>query len=62
MKYKYETFDDWFDEVENYGGRFERFYEELHNAKDSVHLADLTTLWLRAAFDCGREKDYDENI
>jgi hypothetical protein len=51
---EYETFDDWFDEVENYGCRFERFYEELHNAKDSVRLADLTTVWLRAAFESAR--------
>jgi hypothetical protein len=51
---EYETFDDWFDEIENYGSRFERFYEDLHNAKDSVRLADLTTVWLRAAFESAR--------
>jgi hypothetical protein len=51
---EYKTFDHWFDETENYGSRFERFYEELHNAKNSVHLAELTTIWLRAAFESAR--------
>jgi hypothetical protein len=51
----YEKFEDWFDEVENYGGRFERFYEELHNAKDSAHLADIATKWLRTAFEMGKQ-------
>ena len=51
---EYPTFESWFDEVENYGARFERFYEELHNAKNSIHLAELTTIWLRAAFDSAR--------
>ena len=25
MKYEYEKFEDWFDEIENYGTRSERF-------------------------------------
>lgn len=59
MKYKYETFEDWFDEVENYGTRSERFLSVL---PDDIMLSDSMILWLRAAFDCGREKDYNENI
>ena len=58
MKYKYETFEDWFDEIENYGTRSERFLSTLPN---DIVLSDSMIQWLRAAFDCGREDD-NENI
>ena len=58
MKYKYETFEDWFDEIENYGTRSERFLSTLPN---DIMLSDSMIQWLRAAFDCGREDD-NENI
>ena len=58
MKYKYETFENWFDEIENYGTRSERFLSTLPN---DIMLSDSMIQWLRAAFDCGREDD-NENI
>ena len=51
MKYEYETFEDWFDEIENYGTRSERFLSVL---PDDIRLSDNMILWLRAAFECGR--------
>jgi hypothetical protein len=48
-KYEYETFEDWFNEIENYGTREERFFEELDYMSDN-RIMD----WLRAAFECGR--------
>ena len=51
MKYEYEKFEDWFDEIENYGTRSERFLEILPN---DILLSDNMIQWLRAAFECGR--------
>jgi hypothetical protein len=48
-KYEYEAFEDWFNEIENYGMRGERFFEEL-DYMSKERLKD----WLRAAFECGR--------
>ena len=47
----YNTFEDWFEEIENYGQRSERFYGELPN---DIALSDTMILWLRAAFECGQ--------
>lgn len=58
MKYKYDTFEDWFDEIENYGTRSERFLSTLPN---DIMLSDSMILWLRAAFECGREYEYERN-
>jgi hypothetical protein len=45
------SFDDWFYEVENYGLRAERFYEDLQRAMD-----DPTRMveWLKAAYEQGK--------
>lgn len=51
MKYEYEKFEDWFDEIENYGTRSERFLSILPN---DIMMSDSMILWLRAAFECGR--------
>lgn len=57
MNYEYLTFEDWFDELEKYSFRSERFYsglpEEMRNKKTLEYLE----LWLRAAFECGRMKE-----
>lgn len=47
----YNEFDEWFEEIENYGQRRERFYGELPN---NIALSDTMILWLRAAFECGQ--------
>ena len=46
-------FDDWFDEVEVFGLRSERFFDDLYAYKfdgiDAPHLVK----WLKAAYDVG---------
>ena len=47
--YKYENFEDWFDELEGFGMRSERclsFFDETEQ--------HMLMLWLRAAFDSAR--------
>lgn len=52
MKYVYENFEGWFNEIENYSTRGDRFFDELQNMTD-----ERVKEWLRAAFECGRLKD-----
>lgn len=49
-KLKYDTFDDYFNEIENYGMRSERFYEELKGMSPQ-----RAVQWLRAVWECARE-------
>ena len=49
---KYKTFDDWFDEIENYGMRMERFHEEFAML-DYVKRQRMIE-WLQAAWECAR--------
>jgi len=51
--YKYSTFKDYFDEIENYATRGERFYDEFQ-ALDYIKRERMIE-WLQAAFECGRE-------
>ena len=53
MKYKYETFEDYFEETEKFAMRLERFHEEF----DKVPYERRTRMieWLEASFNCGRE-------
>jgi hypothetical protein len=47
-----KVFDDWFNEVESYAFRSERFYEDmLINGSKSP---DKIVPWLKAAFDAGK--------
>lgn len=48
---KYDSFDDWFWEIENFATRGERFYDELQNITP-----DRAVEWLKAAWECGRIK------
>lgn len=52
MAHKYPTFNDWFDELEGFGMRSERFLAELPEDK---RLRDMMIMWLQAAFECGRK-------
>jgi hypothetical protein len=52
--YHYNTFEDWFCEIENYGTRSERFYESLDGFKDELARLASHTSWLKAAFESGR--------
>ena len=51
---KYKSFEDWFDELENYSFRSERFFQHLELARTEHDRRVLTELWLRTAFEMGR--------
>jgi hypothetical protein len=57
-EYRYETFDDWFHELEKFSFRSERFFEtmSMYGVKDTEHIMP----WLKAAFECGRMKKGEE--
>lgn len=44
------SFNDWFDEIEVFSARSERFWDDF-NSRESVRM----TLWLKAAYDQGSE-------
>lgn len=47
----YATFEDWFDELESFSLRSERFFVDVErNKPDSIMIE-----WLRAAFEAGRD-------
>ncbi len=48
----YNTFEQWFEEIENYAMRGERFLDHL--PPNDPALSDAMILWLRAAFECGQ--------
>jgi hypothetical protein len=49
---KYEKFEDWFNELENFSMRSDRFYEELQ----TIRTAERIEEWLRSAWFCAREQ------
>ena len=51
---KYETFEDWFLEVENYSTRSERFYESIDSFQSDLGKQANLLTWLKAAFDSAR--------
>jgi hypothetical protein len=54
----YETFDDWFDETENYSFRSERFFQHLEAIiEDEPRRTEFITNWMRAAFEAGRNPE-----
>lgn len=58
---KYDKFEDWFDEIENYGMRSERFFDSLDQFTSKQAYDANLVLWLRAAFECGKGID-DERL
>ena len=54
-------YEDWFFEVENYGMRCERFYDDV-GVIDKEQLAKTMQKWLRAAYAVGREHMRTEAI
>ena len=56
MTKKYETFDDWFNEIENYGTRGERFLDEFGQHEGRARMIE----WLRAAWHCAQEEKKEE--
>jgi len=47
----YDTFEDWFDELESFSLRSERFLVDVERNKPDQVMVE----WLRAAFEAGRE-------
>ncbi len=57
---KYQTFEDWFNEIEGNGFRSERVYDEsLEYVEDGLLKAHNIYLikWLKAAFEAGKEEN-----
>jgi len=55
-KPKYETYEDWLNEIENYGTRAERFYESLDGFQSTPGKIANGLIWLEAAFKVGRNE------
>jgi len=51
--YMYSTFNDYFEEIENYCLRLERFHEEFSEVPYERRMRMIE--WLESAFKCGRE-------
>lgn len=49
-----DKFDEWFDELEGYSFRSERFYDDFDYAAKTRNY-DLIIEWLRAAYQMGKE-------
>lgn len=52
----YKSFEDWFNEIENFSTRGERFFEEL-----SYMTPQRAEEWLRAAWSCALNEG-EENV
>jgi hypothetical protein len=51
---EYPTFESWFEELENFNFRSDRFFEHLELATNAHERREICTLWLRTAFEMGR--------
>jgi hypothetical protein len=51
------TFDEWLSEIENYGTRQERFYEEWDNGMSDARMIE----WLKSAYTMGLEEGKTNN-
>jgi hypothetical protein len=47
-----KKFDEWFEEMEGYSFRYERFWDDFDYAKESKN-NQLMVKWLRSAFEVG---------
>ena len=57
---KYKTFEDWYEEQENYGFRMWRFWDDVNDALSiidgRINIDEYTIKkWLQAAFEAGKE-------
>lgn len=55
MTPQYPTFEDWWNEIESFSVRSERFYESMTQFSESGKPVNME-LWLRAAFDAARSE------
>jgi len=51
---EYETFEDWFEELEGFSFRSERFFQHLELAETQQERNEFCEKWLRTAFDMGK--------
>ena len=51
---KYKNFEDWFDELEGYGFRSERFFSDVGNS-DSFMRIGLLREWMKTAWELGKQ-------
>jgi hypothetical protein len=54
---EYPSFDSWFNEIENYGFRSDRFFQHLDLITSVYERNDFITNWMRAAFEAGRNPE-----
>ena len=45
-------FEDWFDEIENFSLRSERFFSDLNEYEPGIN-PEIVVKWLKAAFEVG---------
>jgi len=55
---KYPEFDDYWHEIENYGTRGERFYNEFEHIDSDTRYRIIE--WLQASWYCAREVQNEE--
>jgi hypothetical protein len=54
----YETFEDWFNELENFNFRSDRFFQHLDLIQhDPAQRNQFIENWMRAAFESGRNPE-----
>ena len=51
---EYETFEDWFEELEGFSFRSERFFQHLELVRTQQERNEFCEKWLRTAFDMGK--------
>jgi hypothetical protein len=57
VNYEYENFESWYNELENYSFRSDRFLQHLdllNSTIDTRQRNEFLANWLRAAFDSAR--------
>jgi hypothetical protein len=54
---EYPSFDSWFNEIENYGFRSDRFFQHLDLITSVYERNDFIENWMRAAFEAGRNPE-----
>ena len=54
---EYPTFEAWFNEIENYSYRSERFFQHLDLLTNKPERNEFITNWMRAAFESVRNPE-----
>lgn len=54
---EYPSFESWFNEIEDYGFRSDRFFQHLDLITSVYERNDFIENWMRAAFEAGRNPE-----